>query len=105
MKTPLWLVCRCEEAGLRWILAFAGMTEERRSGQGNLESIHSRFDRLDELRGETEEVLEPAVPEPVEGRKAGGGGQRGSAVVPLGFVSTIRSFDTLRTAQAQRTGP
>ena len=43
----------------------------RCEGQGDL---GVRFDRLNELRGEAREVLEPVVPEPVEGSKGRGRG-------------------------------
>ena len=52
-----------------------------------------RFDKLNELRGRSLSLS--------KGRKAGGGGSVGG-VVPWGFVSTLRSFDKLRTVQAQQ---
>ena len=62
-----------------------------------------RFDKLNELREEVGKVFEPAVPELVEGSKGRGWGQRGRGMVPLEFVSTLQSFDKLRTVQAQQT--
>ena len=44
MPRPGWS-CVGEE-GFRWIPAFAGMTEERHSAQGNIELMHSQTGTL-----------------------------------------------------------
>ena len=64
----------------------------RGEGRGDL---GVRFDRLNELRGEAGKVLEPVERPGSEAAWESGG--------PLGFASTIRSFDKLGTPQAQRT--
>ena len=59
----------------------------RGKGRGDL---GVRFDRLNELRGEAGKVLEPAVPEPVEGSKGRGRRRVGERWSPGG---SLRPFD------------
>ena len=76
---------------LKWNYIQEGPYGQRAWGGGEGRGdLGVRFDKLNELGGEAGEVLEPAVPELVEGSKGRGRGQRGSDGVPLGLVSILR---------------